>query len=269
MFATEHFNNDGCYERNVPRTTALVEECEEPFFPENPLLNPFSSQNITFDDPSYMFYESRFERPPNPLIPPLSFAMNQSAYPPFQYTSHLPQSHYEPLRETERFYRNLSLRSDLGYTPTQRLIPASMSMRPNVLPPIQALETDSSQVSTSKVIPASFKKQKKQKKEIHKNRKKEMDESMYQVDLNKVLTGKDMRMTLMIRNIPNGFALLLVLNLSFTRAKLLSHLDKIVKNKYDFLYLPVDSISLSNLGFAYISMINLKSVETLYKAVGV
>lgn len=31
--------------------------------------------------------------------------------------------------------------------------------------------------------------------------------------------------------------------------------------------MPVDSISLSNLGFAYISMINLKSVETIYNAV--
>ena len=55
---------------------------------------------------------------------------------------------------------------------------------------------------------------------------------------------------------------------SFTRAKLLSHLDRFVKDKYDFLYLPVDSISLSNLGFAYISMINLKSVETIYRVVG-
>ena len=60
-------------------------------------------------------------------------------------------------------------------------------------------------------LPSNNKKQRKQKRDTSRNHKKEVDTSMYQVDLYKVLTGKDMRMTLMIRNIPNGYLLLSVL----------------------------------------------------------
>ena len=51
-------------------------------------------------------------------------------------------------------------------------------------------------------IPSS---NKKHKKGMNKNNKKEVNASMYKIDLYRTLTGKDMRMTLMIRNIPNGY----------------------------------------------------------------
>ena len=51
-------------------------------------------------------------------------------------------------------------------------------------------------------IPSS---NKKHKKGMNKNNKKELNASMYKIDLYRTLTGKDMRMTLMIRNIPNGY----------------------------------------------------------------
>lgn len=86
--------------------------------------------------------------------------------------------------------------------------------------------------------------------------KKNMDYSRYIIDINKVKSGEDSRLTLMLKNIPNGF----------TQSFLLEVLDSFVKNQYDFFYMPVDFKTNCNLGFGYVSMINTQSVVSLYNA---
>lgn len=48
---------------------------------------------------------------------------------------------------------------------------------------------------------------------------------------------------------------------------MLEILDSFVKNEYDFFYMPVDFKTNCNLGFGYVSMINVDCVVKLYKAV--
>lgn len=85
-----------------------------------------------------------------------------------------------------------------------------------------------------------------------------MDYSKFRINLEEVKTGKDSRLTLMIKNIPN----------SYTQEHMLEILDTFVKNEYDFFYMPVDFKTNCNLGFGYVSMISTSSVIKVYEKVG-
>ena len=96
-----------------------------------------------------------------------------------------------------------------------------------------------------------------------------MDYSRYVIDLAKVRSGEDARLTLMLKNIPNGWVIRDRFTGSFTQSFVLDILDSFVKNEYDFFYMPVDFKTNCNLGFGYVSMISASCVIKLYKAVGV
>ena len=58
----------------------------------------------------------------------------------------------------------------------------------------------------------------------------ENEKNLYIVRLELILQGKDLRTTIMIKNIPN----------KYTQKMLLSTIDKKFERNYDFLYLPID-----------------------------
>lgn len=205
MFATDLTFNDGCYETNLPNTVQFGGDYNNPIPQEDHLLNPLSLRNATFDEPNYMLYVSRNERPSYPLTSPRSFAMNPPPYAAHRYVSRPPQPQYNFIRPMEGFVRSPSPHHDFGYAPVRTAAPLPMPTHKAAPTPMLASPAPSHPNSVPKIMPApSMKKHKKQRKEANKNYKKDLDASMYKIDLNKVLTGKDMRMTLMIRNIPNG-----------------------------------------------------------------
>ena len=54
---------------------------------------------------------------------------------------------------------------------------------------------------------------------------------------------------------------------SFTQEHLVDLLNNYVPNSYEFVYIPVDLYTNSNLGFGYVSLIDSCSLMTLYDAV--
>ncbi|KNB44446.1 protein MEI2-like 1 [Blastocystis sp. subtype 4] len=85
--------------------------------------------------------------------------------------------------------------------------------------------------------------------------KKNREREDNRIDIEKVKRGEDKRTTLMVRNIPNGF----------TREVFVRIINKKCKNRYDFLYLPMDQKTHCNMGYGYINMIDLESVVLLYE----
>ena len=96
-----------------------------------------------------------------------------------------------------------------------------------------------------------------------------MDYSKYRIDLNKVRSGEDPRLTLMLKNIPNESLFIPFLISSFTQEQMLAILDSHIPNQYDFFYMPVDIETNCNLGFGYVSVTSSDSLLHLYKCVRV
>ncbi|KAI7873006.1 RNA recognition motif 2-domain-containing protein [Spinellus fusiger] len=74
--------------------------------------------------------------------------------------------------------------------------------------------------------------------------------SVNDFDINPIVSGKDVRTTFMIRNIPN----------KYTQQMLIECIDATHKNTYDFLYLRIDFKNKCNVGYAFINFIDVKSV---------
>ena len=94
-----------------------------------------------------------------------------------------------------------------------------------------------------------------------------MDYSRFIIDISKVRSGEESRLTLMLKNIPNGYLFWEMLIGRFTQDLMLNILDTIVPNKYDFFYMPVDFKTNCNLGFGYVSVVDNASVVKLYDSV--
>ncbi|TVU32282.1 hypothetical protein EJB05_24006 [Eragrostis curvula] len=82
------------------------------------------------------------------------------------------------------------------------------------------------------------------------------DRMQYQLDLEKIVTGKDTRTTLMIKNIPN----------KYTTKMLLDVIDETHEGTYDFFYLPIDFKNKCNVGYAFINMISPAYIVSFHKA---
>nr|GMC76768.1 protein MEI2-like 2 [Ipomoea batatas] len=81
------------------------------------------------------------------------------------------------------------------------------------------------------------------------------NKKQYQLDLEKILSGEDIRTTLMIKNIPN----------KYTSKMLLAAIDETHKNTYDFLYLPIDFKNKCNVGYAFINMVSPSHIISFYE----
>ncbi|KAG8386722.1 hypothetical protein BUALT_Bualt03G0178500 [Buddleja alternifolia] len=82
------------------------------------------------------------------------------------------------------------------------------------------------------------------------------NKKQYQLDLEKIVNGEDVRTTLMIKNIPN----------KYTSKMLLAAIDETHKGSYDFLYLPIDFKNKCNVGYAFINMVSPSHIVTFYEA---
>ncbi|KAK6134993.1 hypothetical protein DH2020_031277 [Rehmannia glutinosa] len=82
------------------------------------------------------------------------------------------------------------------------------------------------------------------------------NKKQYQLDLEKIANGGDIRTTLMIKNIPN----------KYTSKMLLAAIDETHKGTYDFLYLPIDFKNKCNVGYAFINMVSPSHIITFYEA---
>ncbi|KAL0353965.1 UNVERIFIED_CONTAM: protein MEI2-like 2 [Sesamum angustifolium] len=82
------------------------------------------------------------------------------------------------------------------------------------------------------------------------------NKKQYQLDLDKIINGEDVRTTLMIKNIPN----------KYTSKMLLAAIDETHKGTYDFLYLPIDFKNKCNVGYAFINMVAPSHIITFYEA---
>lgn len=79
---------------------------------------------------------------------------------------------------------------------------------------------------------------------------------LYQLDLEKIISGEDNRTTLMIKNIPN----------KYTSKMILAAIDENHRGTYDFLYLPIDFKNKCNVGYAFINMVSPSHIVPFYQA---
>lgn len=66
------------------------------------------------------------------------------------------------------------------------------------------------------------------------------------IDSDAILTGKDLRTSVMIKNIPN----------KYSQQLLLETIDKDFRGKYDFFYLPIDFKNKCNVGYAFLNFLS-------------
>ena len=72
----------------------------------------------------------------------------------------------------------------------------------------------------------------------------------YVLDLDAVASAKDLRTTIMIRNIPN----------KYTQNMLLNEINARHEGTYDFYYLPIDFKNRCNVGYAFINFMDPRSI---------
>ena len=94
-----------------------------------------------------------------------------------------------------------------------------------------------------------------EKKEKKKKKfKDKIEQKLFVIDIDNLINGTDERTTVMIRHIPN----------KYTSEALLSELNTICKNKYDFFYLPLDNENECNLGYAFINFVHPLHIVHFY-----
>ena len=75
------------------------------------------------------------------------------------------------------------------------------------------------------------------------------------INLNDILENKDLRTTLMIKNIPN----------KYTLSSFLEEINEYFKDTYDIFYLPIDYVNKCNLGFAFINFVEPLHIILFYE----
>lgn len=84
--------------------------------------------------------------------------------------------------------------------------------------------------------------------------KKEIDQSQYELDLAKILSGENTLTALMVKNIPNRY----------TQDMILETIGERHAGLYDFFYLPIDFKNKCNVGYFFINFIDPMSIPNFY-----
>ncbi|KAK3137795.1 hypothetical protein QOZ80_5BG0457330 [Eleusine coracana subsp. coracana] len=83
----------------------------------------------------------------------------------------------------------------------------------------------------------------------------EENKKQFELDIDRIAKGEDLRTTLMIKNIPNKYNCKL----------LLAVIDENHRGTYDFIYLPIDFKNKCNVGYAFINMTDPQHIIPFYK----
>ena len=94
-----------------------------------------------------------------------------------------------------------------------------------------------------------------QKKPRRRNGPPEVKLTDYKVDLWKIIQGNDTRTTIMVKNIPNKYNQVLLLEL-FSRN---------YAGKFDFFYLPIDFKNKCNVGYAFINFLDATMIISFHE----
>ncbi|XP_062179715.1 protein MEI2-like 3 isoform X2 [Phragmites australis] len=81
------------------------------------------------------------------------------------------------------------------------------------------------------------------------------NKKQFELDIDRITKGEDLRTTLMIKNIPNKYNCKL----------LLAVIDENHRGTYDFIYLPIDFKNKCNVGYAFINMTDPQHIIPFYK----
>ncbi|TVU18435.1 hypothetical protein EJB05_34536 [Eragrostis curvula] len=81
------------------------------------------------------------------------------------------------------------------------------------------------------------------------------NKKQFELDIDRIAKGEDLRTTLMIKNIPNKYNCKL----------LLAVIDENHRGTYDFIYLPIDFKNKCNVGYAFINMTDPQHIIPFYK----
>ncbi|KAJ1459430.1 RNA recognition motif 2-domain-containing protein [Pelagophyceae sp. CCMP2097] len=77
----------------------------------------------------------------------------------------------------------------------------------------------------------------------------------FELDLDRISTGSDQRTTLMVRNIPN----------KYTQVAVLEEIDALFQNCYDCFYLPIDFKNKCNVGYAFINLVDFRDIPRFFQ----
>ena len=92
-------------------------------------------------------------------------------------------------------------------------------------------------------------------KNMNNNKINEKEKQKQKVDIIEIISGKDRRTTLMLRNIPNKYKL----------NDLVKEIDKSFWGKYDYINLPIDYERKTNLGYAFINFVEPLHIILFYE----
>ena len=87
------------------------------------------------------------------------------------------------------------------------------------------------------------------------NNNKAKEKEKQKIDIIEIISGKDKRTTLMLKNIPNKYKL----------SDLVNEIDKSFRGKYDYINLPIDYERKLNLGYAFINFVDPLHIILFYE----
>ncbi|KAL0213136.1 hypothetical protein RCL1_006762 [Eukaryota sp. TZLM3-RCL] len=149
--------------------------------------------------------------------------------------------------------RGLTVESVIGSKPQQIATSSTCVELEELKVPVQSnLITDSSPPSNyGYFLPAdrSF------EKRAHVRQSNHVSDDLFDLSIDKILSGEETRCTLMIRNIPN----------KYQTSMLLSSINRRHRGSFNFFYLPIDFKNLCNYGYAFLNLVSPHHIVPFYR----
>ncbi|MCQ2819204.1 MAG: hypothetical protein MJ252_18225 [archaeon] len=274
--ASGHSSKQLCFSQfqNIPNENKNIPEANENYLQNNAYKASLSKspiqQNFAYKNQTFLNFQNNFGIFPSANLSqiPNETMINNSGY--FNnFPSNLQQSNspnfYNPMMVNYQnqmymnslYSNNNSQQSSQTYNFQQMPMPIQIpknslqnqispnytNINPNFQPEINCMDMSENIMDKIQQI-----------KQIKYEKRKYTEDNKNIIKIHNILSGLDKRTTVMIRNIPNKYTLLML------NEELLQRYE----NKYDLLYLPIDLENNCNLGFAFINFINPLHIIDFY-----